>query len=92
MLYLAFFHLRISGYILNVELIGFSERSDPRYERKRNVKVDSKQLEEGSCLWGNCLFSISLLLHRGRGQSQMTIIDLSDQCIVGAPCVLFSTE
>lgn len=61
MLYLAFFYLRISGYILNVELIGFSERLDPGCERKRNMKVDSKQLEEGSCLWGNYLFRISLL-------------------------------
>ena len=40
-----FFHLKISSYILNVELMGFSERLDPGYERKRNMNDDSEHLD-----------------------------------------------
>lgn len=43
-----FFYLKIYGYILNVELIKFSEKLNPGYERKRNMKDDSKHQELGS--------------------------------------------
>lgn len=48
--------------MLNVELIEFSERLDPGYERNRNMKDDDfNQQELGSCLWDNCVFSIYFL-------------------------------
>lgn len=79
--------------MLNVELIGFSERLDPGYERNRNMKDDDfNQQELGSCLWDNCVFSIYFLWHIGRDQSQMASTYFSGQCIVGTSYVLFSNE
>lgn len=55
--------------MLNVELIEFSERLDPGYERNRNMKDDDfNQQELGSCLWDNCVQHLFSLTYRERSE------------------------
>lgn len=68
---LHFFPPKLPGCILNVEPIGFSERLDTGWKRKRKMKDDSRQLEPGCCLWDTGLFSNYLLWHIRRDPTQM---------------------
>lgn len=81
-----FFSLKLPVYNLNAELIGFSERLNPRYERKRKMKDDSKLLELGFvAFW---IMTCSAFVFSDEIPARWPAPSISDPHIVGTSYLL----
>lgn len=84
-----FFSPKLPDYSLNAELIGFSERLDPGYERKRKMKDDSKLLELGFVAFGIMAYPAFVFSDKIPARWPAPV---SDPCIVGTSYLLLSNE
>lgn len=73
-LYLAFFSTKLPVSSLNAELMGFSERLNPGYERKRKMKDDSKLLELGLVAFWIITCSAFASLRRSQPDGQLLVL------------------